>query len=125
MARVKERVADDFVILCRTHAGAQQALETVKAWMAEAGRTLHPEKTRVVDGTQPGGFAFLGPHFERGMKWPRAKSLKPLRERARAKTPRLDGRSLKTLLTDVNRTLRGWDEYFQPRQANTFVEVDG
>jgi len=98
------RYADDFVILCRSQAEAQQALDAVRQWVSEAGLTLHPEKTRVVDARAPGGFDFLGYHFERGMKWPREKSLKKLKDRVRAKTSRLDGRSLEEIVTDVNRT---------------------
>lgn len=119
------RYADDFVILCRTEGEAQTALASVRAWVAEAGLTLHPEKTRVVDATQRGGFDFLGYHFERGMRWPRKKSLKKLRETIRKKTPRLAGRSLKAIIADVNRSLRGWYGYFQHSKANTFAEVDG
>jgi len=119
------RYADDFVILCRTEAEAQQALATVRTWVAEAGLTLHPEKTRVVDATQRGGFDFLGYHFERGMRWPRKKSLQKLKDAVRAKTPRLSGRSLKAIITDVNRSLRGWYGYFQHSKATTFAEVDG
>src|SRR2546422_3668978 len=62
------RYADDFVILCRTEAEAQTALAAVSAWGSEAGLTLHPGKTRGVDAGAPGGFGFLGDHFERGMK---------------------------------------------------------
>ena len=119
------RYADDFVILCRTQAEAQNALAAVSAWVSQAGLTLHPEKTRVVDVRQPGGFDFLGYHFERGMKWPREKSLKKLKDRVRAKTPRMDGRSLGAIVTDVNRTLRGWYGYFQHSKATVFVAVDG
>lgn len=119
------RYADDFVILCRSEAEAQAALAAVRAWVSEAGLTLHPEKTRVVDATQPGGFDFLGYHFERGMRWPRKKSLKKLKERVREQTPRLDGRSLKHIITDVNRSLRGWYGYFQHSKANVFATVDG
>lgn len=119
------RYADDFVILCRTEAEAQNALAAVRVWVNEAGLTLHPEKTRVVDARAPGGFDFLGYHFERGMKWPRKKSLLKLKERVRAKTSRVDGRSLSVIVTDVNRTLRGWYEYFQHSKANTFTSVDG
>ena len=119
------RYADDFVILCRTEAEAQTALAAVSAWVSEAGLTLHPVKTRVVDASAPGGFDFLGYHFERGMKWPRAKSLGKLKERVRAKTARKDGRSLRAIVTDVNRTLRGWYGYFQHSKANVFVTVDG
>jgi len=119
------RYADDFVILCRSEAEAQNALAAVRAWVSEAGLTLHPEKTRVVDASQPGGFDFLGYHFERGMRWPRQKSLEKLKERVRAKTSRLDGRSLTDIVTDVNRSLRGWYQYFQHSKANTFTAVDG
>lgn len=119
------RYADDFVILCRSQTQAQAALGQVQAWMEEAGLTLHPEKTRIVNANAPGGFDFLGYHFERGMKWPRKKSLMKLRERVRAKTLRVGGRSLKYIVADVNRTLRGWYGYFQHSKANTFGSVDG
>jgi RNA-directed DNA polymerase len=119
------RYADDFVILCRSEAEAQNALAAVRAWVSEAGLTLHPEKTRVVDARAPGGFDFLGYHFERGLRWPRKKSLEKLRERVRAKTSRLDGRSLSAIVADVNRSLRGWYQYFQHSQANVFAAVDG
>jgi RNA-directed DNA polymerase len=119
------RYADDFVILCRSEAGAHAALATVRAWVSEAGLSLHPEKTRVVNATQPGGFDFLGYHFERGMRWPRQKSLGKLKDRLRAKTSRLDGRSLPDIVADVNRSLRGWYNYFRHSKANTFATVDG
>src|SRR6185295_13930406 len=119
------RYADDFVILCGSQAEAQGALAQVSAWVKEAGLTLHPEKTRVVDARAPGGFDFLGYHFEGGMKWPREKSLKKLKERVREKTSRLEGRSLSQIVTDVNRSLRGWYEYFQHSKANVFTNVDG
>jgi RNA-directed DNA polymerase len=119
------RYADDFVILCRSAAEAQTALAAVRAWVSEAGLTLHPEKTRIVDATQRGGFDFLGYHFERGMKWPQKKSLAKLKARLRAKTSRLDGRRLAVIVADVNRSLRGWYEYFQHSKANTFAAVDG
>lgn len=119
------RYADDFVILCRSEAQAHAALAAVRHWVNEAGLTLHPEKTRVVDASQPGGFDFLGYHFERGMRWPRKKSLEKLKDRVRTKTSRLDGRSLTEIVTDVNQTLRGWYGYFQHSKANVFASVDG
>ena len=60
------RYADDFVILCRSEAEARPTLERVQGWTAETGLRLHPDKTRIVDATQRGGFDFLGYHFERG-----------------------------------------------------------
>ena len=119
------RYADDFVILCRSEAEAREAVAAVATWVSEAGLTLHPAKTRVVDARAPGGFDFLGYHFERGLKWPRQKSLRQLKDRVRAKTSRLDGRSLSDIVTDVNRSLRGWYQYFQHSQANVFPAVDG
>jgi len=119
------RYADDLVILCRSQAEAQVALAAVKTWVSGAGLTLHPEKTRVVDARGPGGFDFLGYHFERGMKWPRKQSLEKLPGRVRGKTARLDGRSLGVIITDVNRTVRGWYGYFQHSQAHVFANVDG
>jgi len=103
----------------------QGALAAVQARVKEAGLTLHPEKTRIVDATQRGGFDFLGYHFERGMKWPRAKSLAKLKEKLRAKTPRLDGRRLADIVADVNRSLRGWYGYFQHSKASAVATVDG
>ncbi len=64
------RYADDFVLLCRSEEQAKAALARVQAWVADNGLTLHPDKTRLVDATRPGGFDFLGYHFERGQKWP-------------------------------------------------------
>ena len=119
------RYADDFVILCRSQAEAQAALDAVRQWVSAAGLTLHPEKTRVVNASEPGGFDFLGYHFERGMKWPRTKSLKKLRDRVSEQTARTDGRSLQAIVTGVNRTLRGWYGYFQHSKANVFASVDG
>jgi RNA-directed DNA polymerase len=119
------RYADDFVILCRSEAEAHAALEQVRAWVAQAGLVLHPEKTRIVNAWQPGGFDFLGYHFERGMKWPRKKSLTKLKDRVREQTPRLDGRSLEIIIKDVNRTLRGWYGYFQHSKANVVTQMDG
>lgn len=119
------RYADDFVILCRSEAEAQSALAAVRAWVSEAGLTLHPEKTRVVDVRQPGGFDFLGYHFERGQRWPRQRSLGKLKERVREQTRRVDGRNLKHIIAGVNRSLWGWYGYFQHSKANVFESVDG
>lgn len=118
------RYADDFVILCRSEADAQRALSAVTVWTEAAGLTLHPEKTRIVDATQRGGFDFLGYHFERGYQWPRTKSLEKLKDTVRAKTPRNRGQSLPVIIDDLNRTLRGWFQYFQHSPRRVFVHLD-
>jgi len=107
------RYADDFVVLCESQQQAEAALQTIRQWMEEAGLTLHPTKTRIVDASQRGGFDFLGYHFERGKHWPRAKSKTKLKETIRAKTPQNHGGSLESIITGVNKTLRGWGQYFR------------
>lgn len=118
------RYADDFVILCKTQAEAEEALEQVRAWMSKAGLTLHPEKTRIVDATQRGGFEFLGWHFERGYKWPREKSQKKLKDSIRERTRRHNGHSLKTIITRVNQVVRGWGNYFQGGVRTVSPRID-
>jgi RNA-directed DNA polymerase len=107
------RYADDFVILCRTAEDAQQALALVQRWTEAAGVRLHPTKTHLVDMQQPGGFDFLGYHFERDRRWPRQKSVQKLTDVMRQKTRRTAGHSLAVIIGDVNRTLRGWFAYFK------------
>jgi RNA-directed DNA polymerase len=119
------RYADDLVILCRSMEDAEEALERVRKWVKDAGLTLHPTKTRIVDATQKGGFEFLGYHFERGYIWPREKSIKKLRDAIRSKTPRNSGRSLQAIVADVNRTLVGWHGYFRASHGSTYRRVDG
>jgi RNA-directed DNA polymerase len=119
------RYADDFVILCRTEEQAQAALERVREWTEQAELTLHPEKTHIVDANQKGGFEFLGYHFERGMKWPRKKSMKKLKDTIRAKTRRTHGQSLQCIIAELNPVLRGWFEYYKHSHANVFKPIDG
>jgi len=118
------RYADDFVILCPSEAEARAALAEVQAWTASAGLTLHPTKTRIVDARLPGGFDFLGYHFAAGQRWPRAKSLGKFRDTIRGKTWRTHGQSLSVTITDVNRTMRGWFEYFQHSRRFMFEVLD-
>jgi len=118
------RYADDFVILCRREAEAQQALSWVQDWTVSNGLSLHPEKTRIVDATIRGGFDFLGYHFERGYRWPRTKSIKKLRDTIRGKTRRTNGQALTVIIAEVNKTLRGWLEYFKHSHKTTFRRQD-
>ena len=120
------RYADDFVILCRTAEEAEAALRRVTAWTAANGLTLHPDKTRIGDARQPGqGFDFLGYRFEGGRRYVRKKSLKTFKDKVRAKTGRTRGDSLDRIIQDLNRTLRGWFEYFKSATPITFRSLDG
>lgn len=118
------RYADDFVVMCRTPEEAAAALALVREWTASAGLTLHPTKTRLVD-QRTDGFDFLGYNFTAGKRRPRNKSLKKFRDTIRAKTKRSSGRSIPQTITDVNRTLRGWFEYFKHSYHTTFRTEDG
>jgi RNA-directed DNA polymerase len=120
------RYADDFVIMCRDETEAYKALHQVQQLVAQRDLVLHPEKTRVVDATLPGqGFDFLGYHFERGTRWPRKKSLRKLKEAIRVQTGRSNGTSLSAITVNVNRTLKGWFEYFKHSHKGTFPALDG
>ena len=118
------RYADDFVVLCRNPQEAAAALAGVQQWTAEAGLNLHPVKTRLVNA-QTDGFDFLGYRFEAGRRRPRAKSLKKFKDAVRAKTKRTAGHSLSQIIGDLNRTLRGWFEYFKHSHRATFAPLDG
>jgi RNA-directed DNA polymerase len=119
------RYADDFVIQCRTAEESQAALDLVRNWVAEVGLELHPDKTRLVDMHQPGGFDFLGYHFESGRRWPRKRSLKKLKDTLRRQTHRTSGHSLSRIIVMVNRSLRGWFGYFQHSNPWIFKRLDG
>ena len=118
------RYADDFVVLCETENEAAEVLERLRQWVGEAGFTLHPAKTRIVDASQKGGFDFLGYHFERGHRWPRLKSINKFRETIREKTRRLDPRPMREIVAEVNRTLQGWFQYFRHSVKNVFAKED-
>lgn len=118
------RYADDFVILCRSEAEAREALGEVQAWMAAAGLTLHPEKTRIVDAAVKGGFEFLGWHFERGYRWPREKSQARFKDAIRQQTGRSDGRSLEMIIRSVNRRVHGWGNYFRGGVRYVPIKLD-
>ena len=118
------RYADDLVIQCKTREEAETALAMVQQWTAQRGLTLHPTKTKIVHVDEE-GFEFLGYRFIRHRRFPRKKSLMKFKDAIRSKTKRTSGRSLQAIIADVNRTLRGWFEYFKHSWRTTFPEIDG
>jgi RNA-directed DNA polymerase len=119
------RYADDFVILCRTQEEAEAALAVVQEWVASAGLTLHPTKTRIVD-SRTETFAFLGYEFRGTKHWPRRKSTQKLKERLRPLTRRSSGHSLEFTVGRLNSILRGWYGYFKHSSyKNVYQDLDG
>src|SRR6266704_3783554 len=119
------RYADDFVVLCKSREEAEAALVRIRAWVKDNGLRLHPDKTHIGDCRKRGeGFEFLGYRFEAGGRYVRKKSLDRLKDSIRAKTRRTSGQSLARIIESLNRTLRGWFNYFKQAHPNTFPAVD-
>jgi RNA-directed DNA polymerase len=137
------RYADDGVVLCRSAAQAQAALEAVEEILASLGLRLHPGKTKVVDlreGRE--GLDFLGCHFRARMsgrlweqkrviryylhRWPSQRAMKRLREKVHARTGRNRvGADIREVIADLNPLLRGWGNYFRTGNAAIkFRQVD-
>lgn len=117
------RYADDFVILCRTEMEADAALSEVRAWVEAAGLSLHPDKTHIVDSREK-SFAFLGYSFRGCLRFPRAKSHRKVIDRIIELTPRKSGDSLECMISRINKSLRGWFNYFRHCIWNIFREYD-
>jgi RNA-directed DNA polymerase len=119
------RYADDFVVLCKSREEADAALAEIRAWVAENGLRLHPDKTHVGDCRRRGeGFEFLGYRFEDEKRFVRKKSLNRFKDSIRVKTRRTRGQALSRIVADLNPLLRGWFAYFKHAHPHTFRRLD-
>jgi RNA-directed DNA polymerase len=118
------RYADDFVILCRSQEQAEAALEEVKRFVTEAGLTLHPEKTHIVNSREK-SFDFLGYSFRGQLRFPRAKSHRKMVDTIRRLTPRKSGQSMEKTIAELNRVTVGWFTYFRHCTWSIFDQYDG
>jgi group II intron reverse transcriptase/maturase len=104
------RYADDFVVLCRRHAQAKQALAFVDNLIRQdLGLNLSPSKTKITNFFE--GFDFLGFHISRRRVSVRHKSIEKLKERVRSLTVRHHNFDLEVIRT-LNRVLLGFARYF-------------
>ncbi len=69
------RYSDDFVLLARTRAEAEQGLHQTGQLLNGAGLRLHPDKTSITDFDT--GFRFLGVYFHKDDIWAPWKNEKP------------------------------------------------
>jgi RNA-directed DNA polymerase len=118
------RYADDFVVLCRTPEEAEAALRAIREWVADHGLTLHPEKTHIVDARER-SFSFLGYSFRGKLRFPREKSHRKFIESLREMIPRKSGESLNLMIQRINRSTRGWFNYFRHCHWSIYRDYDG
>jgi RNA-directed DNA polymerase len=118
------RYADDFVVLCRSQSEAAAALQMITAWLTDAGLTLHPTKTKIVD-SRVESFAFLGYSFRGEKIYPRRESLAKMKARIKELTPRKRPGSIQLIATELNSVLRGWFGYFRHCRWTIFKALDG
>lgn len=121
------RYCDDFVVVCRSRAAAQQAHALMAQFLGRLKLRLHPTKTQLVDMSS-GGFDFLGFHFHRlpsrrtgrlaPYAWPSQKAMKAVRAKLRALTDR-SRLFVETgeLVGALNRIICGWRAYFSQGNA--------
>ncbi len=117
------RYADDFVVLCRSELEAQAAMDTIRSWVEQAGLTLHPTKTKIVD-SRTESFAFLGYSFRGDRIYPRRESLAKMKARLTELTPRGRSGSIESIAKELNPLLRGWFYYFRHCRWTIFTELD-
>ena len=127
---VMVRYADDFVILCEPGQG-EQLQQRLRKWLAARGLKLNEEKTRKAHSRR--GFNFLGftvrwQPSRRSGRWyahiePSAKSQQRLRDRMREYLNHWTlHRNAHTVVSEINRILRGWGGYFHYRNSSRVFE---
>ena len=106
------RYADDFVVVCKTVAEAQEALTVVQHVIeTKLGLKLSPEKTKI--GGYGKGYDFLGFRLSLRSRRIRDKSLQKFQEKIRELTPRHHNLDL-DVIAKLNRVIRGTANYFTP-----------
>jgi len=132
------RYCDDFVILCRSRGGAEEARRRVSTILGRLGLQLNPDKTSIACLTRGAqGFDFLGFHHHkveswkwRGrwylQRWPSVRAMRSIRAKVRRATDRrFVGEVIEMAVGNLNRMLRGWHAYFRyGNSARKFTAID-
>ena len=92
------RYADDFVVLCRSREEAEAALAPGRAWVADNGLRLHPDKTHVGDCRNRGKGSSSSATGLRPAGVVRKKSLKRFKDKIRAERTAAAGDSLARII---------------------------
>ena len=120
------RYADDFVVLCKE--GVEEPLKQVRNVLGRLELTLNEAKTRIVNADQE-GFDFLGFTLQMsrgassGKPYPNVRPSDKALKKIKARLTELTRRNLTVIpLEDVvgnmNRSLRGWVNYFHYRNSS-------
>lgn len=125
------------VVMCRSRAEAERALEALRAILLELGLTLKEARTRIVELREGGeGLDFLGFHHRwvRGKtpasrhlcflaRWPSRQAMQHARNRVRELTARERLLlPLEEVVQDVSRFLRGSAGYFRYGNSAQFFD---
>jgi RNA-directed DNA polymerase len=103
------RYADDFVVLCKTKAEAEKALDAIQNFLQEMGLEVSPEKTKVTSFVE--GFNFLGFTIKNCSIVMREKSKEKFKDAIRKITTRSHNLD-KEVIEKLNRVIRGTVNYF-------------
>lgn len=115
------RYADDILILCRSRAGAENALKQAKKILeVELKLEVNSRKTHIADSNE--GVKFLG--VEIGSRYTRIqpKKLAGFKSKLKQMTKRNGGKPLSEVIKAVNPILRGFSQYFRIANANREFE---
>ena len=124
------RYADDFVVLCRR--GVGEPLKAVRHLLERLDLRLNEAKTRTVDATRE-SFNFLGFSIRMsqgrrtGKPYPHVCPSDKALMKIKARLTQLTGRqrtpiALEEIVGSVNRSLKGWVNYFQYRNSTQVME---
>lgn len=115
------RYADDILILCRSRAGAENALKQAKKILeVELKLEVNSRKTHIADSNE--GVKFLGVEIGSRYTGIQPKKLAGFKSKLKQMTKRNGGKPLSEVIKAVNPILRGFSQYFRIANANREFE---